>query len=507
MQVMLAGLVDEMRSVGIGVSVGEHLDAAKALSAISLQDKEVLRAALQCALVKRAEHVATFNLLFDLYTAGTTRPGADLVAAMSDAELAELLRSVIGSGDVHLRRLLADEYVRRFGGLEPGSPVAGVFATIAVNEAADLPRLRAELLAGQAGQGDEAGLPGLEDPDGQAGEGQGGGGGSGSGGGPGGQGGGVRAQLAESAADQQVAAFRRDLAAAIRRALVADRGAQAVRRTMRVGLAEDVDIATASATELAAMTQAISPLVQRLTHVLAQLALHRKRKLSIARTLHKSMGTGGVPIRLVTEPARPPKPEIVVLADMSGSVAAFSRFTLDLLIALDSRLSRLRVFAFVDGLAEITTMVRDARSSGRRLDQREASADAIRLSGSSDYGWVMRDFASRYAPQLTRRSVVLVVGDARTNYLDPAESAFAEISERAGKVYWLNPEQRRYWNQGDSVIGRYAPWCAQVSECRTLRQITDFVQSLAVGAADHRRPVAPGPPGPPAASDRPMTTR
>jgi hypothetical protein len=494
-QQLLAGLVDEMRSVGIAVSIGEHLDAAKALSALSLQDREVVRAALQCALVKRAEHAATFNLLFDLYTAGTTRPGADLIAAMSDAELAALLRSVIGSGDAHLRRLLADEYVRRFGGLEPGSPVAGVFATIAVNEAADLPGLRAELLAAQAG------LPGLDDPDGQGGEGQGGGGGSGSGGGQGGSS--MRAQLAQAAADQAVSAFRRDLAAAVRRALVADRGARAVRTTMRVGLAEDLDIATASATELAAMMQAIGPLTQRLSHVLAQLALHRKRKLSIARTLHKSMGTGGVPIRLVTEPARPPKPEIVVLADMSGSVAAFSRFTLDLLIALDSRLSRLRVFSFVDGLAEITTLVRDARSSGRRLDQREASADAIRLSGSSDYGFVMREFAGQYAHQLTRRSVVLVVGDARTNYLDPAESAFAEIGDRAGKVYWLNPEQRRYWNQGDSVIGRYAPWCAQVCECRTLRQIADFVQSLAAGAADHRRPVALAP----AASDRPMTTR
>src|SRR5262249_28285847 len=162
-------LVDEMRSVGIEVSIGEHLDAARALTAISLQDKEVVRAALQSALVKRAEHVATFNLLFDLYTTGTARPGADLIATMSAAGLAALLRSVIGSGDVHLRRLLADEYVRRFGGLEPGSPVAGVFATIAVNEAADLPGLRAELLAAQSG------LPTLEDPGGQGGAGQGGG--------------------------------------------------------------------------------------------------------------------------------------------------------------------------------------------------------------------------------------------------------------------------------------------------------------------------------------------
>jgi len=274
--------------------------------------------------------------------------------------------------------------------------------------------------------------------------------------------------------------LRAELRAAVRRALVADRGAQAVRATMRVELPEDMDIVTASATEQRAMAAAIGPLAQRLTYVLARLATHRKRTLSIRRTMHRAMGTGGVPFRLVTEPARPPRPGIVVLADMSGSVAAFSRFTLDLLIALDARLNRLRVFSFVDGVAEITELVREARAAGRRLTAQEAARDAVRWSGSSDYGCVMREFASRYAHQLSRRSVVLVVGDARTNYSDPALAAFAEIGQRAGQVYWLNPEPRRFWNEGDSVIGRYAPMCAQVRECRTLRQIADFVQSLAV---------------------------
>jgi uncharacterized protein with von Willebrand factor type A (vWA) domain len=464
---MLATLVDELRSVGVGVSVGEHLDAARALSTISLADPDVVKAAIQSALIKRAEHADTFNLLFDLYTAGTEQPGAELVASMTDEQLRATLRTVIDSDDAYVRRLLADEYVRRFGGIEPGSAVAGVFATIAVNEAADLGPIRAELAAGQDGA-----LGG--------GSGESSGGGSGSAGG--GMAGGLRARLEAASADRAVAAFRNDLQAAVRRALVADRGARAVRTTMRVGLAEDIDIAAASAAELEAMAAAIGPLAQRLTHVLAQLATHRKRQLSIRETIHKAMGTGGVPVRLATEPARPPKPQIVVLADMSGSVAAFSRITLDLLIALDSRLNRLRVFSFVDGLADITNLVRDARASGRKLGQREAARDAIRLSGSSDYGYVMREFASAYAPQLTRRSVVLIVGDARTNYSDPAVAAFAEIAGRAGRVYWLNPEPRRFWDDGDSVISRYAPWCAQVSECRTLRQIADFVQSLATSA-------------------------
>src|SRR5215469_10262778 len=446
MQGMLASLVDELRNVGVGVSVGEHLDAARALSQISLADKDVVKAALRCALVKRAEHEDAFNLLFELYTAGAEQPGAELVATMTDEQLRATLRAVIDSDDAHMRRLLADEYVRRFGGLEPGSAVAGVFATIAVNEAADLGGIRAELIA---------------DQEGGSGDGQGAGGGSGGGRGggcAGGRPGDFRARLESAGADRAVTAFRGDLQSAVRRALVADRGARAVRTTMRVGLAEDIDIASASATELEAMAAAIGPLAQRLTHVLAQLATYRKRRLSIRETLHKAMGTGGVPIRLATEPARPPRPQIVVLADLSGSVAAFSRFTLDLLIALDSRINRLRVFSFVDGVADITNLVREARASGRRLSQREAARDAVRLSGSSDYGYVMREFASEYAPQLSRRSVVLVVGDARSNYSDPAEAAFAEIAERAGRVYWLNPEPRRFWNDGDSVISRYAPW-------------------------------------------------
>ena len=120
----LAALVDELRNVGIDVSVGEHLDAAKALTAISLADKEVVRATLQCSLIKRAEHLSTFNLLFELYTAGTPESGASPLASFSDDELRATLRDVIGSDDTFLRQLLADEYVRRFGGLEPGSPVA-----------------------------------------------------------------------------------------------------------------------------------------------------------------------------------------------------------------------------------------------------------------------------------------------------------------------------------------------------------------------------------------------
>ena len=467
------------------MSVGEHLDAAAAVASIPLNDREVLRAALAATLVKNGEHLGAFNLIFDLYTSGPPPgQGESPLAGLDDAELRDVLRDAIAGDDRMLMSLLADEYVRRFAGAEPGRPVAGVMYGIAVNQAADLDGIRADLLA-------EGGAGGRRRC-----------GGGGGGGAAAAWAAGrpvlattaaaaatacagmtsLRDRLARAEAERAISRFRAEIEASIRRVLVADRGARAVRATMRVGLAQDTDIASASAAELQAMTSAIGPLAQQLTQVLSrQAGVHRKRKPSIRGTLRRSMATGGVPFRIVTEPARPPKPEIVVLCDVSGSVAAFSRFTLELLVALDSRLSRLRIFAFTDGVAEITGLVGEARAAGVRLPAGPGPAG----DGPPGRRFRLRPRAARPSPPGTpgnspSASALLVVGDARTNYLNPAVASFAELARRAGQVYWLNPEPRSAWNDGDSVIGAYSPFCDQVQECRNLRQITAFVGNLAV---------------------------
>jgi hypothetical protein len=466
MREMIAGLVDELRAVGVPVSVGEHVDAANAAARIPLRSDALLRAALQCALVKQERHLGTFDLIFDLCTAGTLGTDDAPLAGLPDDLLHATLRDAIRRGDSHLQSLLADEYVRRFANVEPGRAVAGVRYLIAVTRAAGLDRVRADLLAGPGGpSGGTAGggalpSPGvsaLRSPGVSA----------------------LRDRLARDAVDRGVEDFREMLRSAVHRALVADRGARAVRQSMGVQVAEDIDISTASAAEVRQIAAAVAPLAHQLTRILARQAATRKRKLSIRRTLHRSMSTGGVPFSLATARPRPPRPTIVVLCDMSGSVSAFSRFTLDMLTAMDSTLSRLRIFAFVDSLAEITGLVRDARAAGRVLGTVEAAGASVGVTGRSDYGQVMRQFAADHVRSLSRRSVVLVIGDARSNYLDPSLREFEKIGRTAGQVYWLNPEPQKYWDDGDSVMGRYAPYCTRVEECRTLRQIADFVLSLA----------------------------
>lgn len=460
----VASLVEELRAVGVPVSVGEHLDATRAVAHLPLRSRAVLHAALRCALVKEASQLATFDLLFDLWTAGGQEAGDAPLAGLTDAALHTALRDAIRAGDLFLQPLLADEYVRRFAGVEPGRAVAGVRYMLAVTQAADLDGIRDDLLADSAHDdgphGDGPRSAGVGGPRASA----------------------LRDRLTRAAVDRAIDDFRQLLQSAVRRTLVADRGARAVRRTMGVQLAQDMDISGSSAAQSRQIAAAVGPLAQHLARILASQAATRPSRVSIRGTLRRAMGTGGVPFSIVTAPPRPPRPEIVVLCDMSGSVSAFSRFTLDLLTAMDSRLSRLRTFAFIDGLDEITGLVREARAAGRPLGTMEA-AGAASLSGRSDYGRVMRAFARGPARSLTRRSVVLVIGDARTNHLDPAAAHFAEIARRAGRVYWLNPEPRRYWDDGDSVMGSYAPLCTRVEECRTLRQIADFVLSLASESA------------------------
>jgi len=135
---LLADLVDELRNAGIPVSVGEHLDAAAAVASIPLNDREVLRAALAATMVKDGDHLGAFNLIFDLYTSGPPPgQGESPLAGLDDAELRDVLRSAIAGDDRMLMSLVADEYVRRFAGVEAGRPVAGVMYGIAVNRAAD----------------------------------------------------------------------------------------------------------------------------------------------------------------------------------------------------------------------------------------------------------------------------------------------------------------------------------------------------------------------------------
>jgi uncharacterized protein with von Willebrand factor type A (vWA) domain len=459
----LAGLVAELRAVGIPVSPTEHIDGAAALRFIPVEDRAAVKAALAATLVKNAEHAAAFSTIFDLYFADRQRAalrapddsaehpdagggGAGTFGGLTDDDLGELLYRALRDGNEVVARAITGALVDRHAGIEPGRRVAGTYYLFRTLRAVDLDALLRRLVD------DSAGTPVSI----------------------------VDSRMARWEAAARIDAFRGEVEYEIRARLVADRGADDVARTLRRPLPEDLDFLNATRAEAAAIRQALRPLARKLATRLARnRRAHRAAPLDFRRTLRRAMSTGGVPVDLLYRKPYPARPDLVVLADISGSVATFATFTLQLTHALRSEFARVRTFVFVDGIEEVTALLEKAEDLTDVTRALNRGTSAVWLSGRSDYGYALRSFASRHLASVHGRSTVLILGDARNNFLATREESLRAVADRAKALYWLNPERREFWDEGDSVISRYARYCTGVYECRNVRQLRAFVERLA----------------------------
>ena len=250
-------------------------------------------------------------------------------------------------------------------------------------------------------------------------------------------------------------------------------------RTLRAPLPEDIDFMHASRDDMAALQRAIAPLTRTLAARLAQRRRHRHRgALDMRATIRRSLSYGGVPAEPRFRKPRPVKPEIFVLADISGSVASFARFTLQLVYAMANQFSNVRSWVFVDGIDEVTHAFAEESDINEAIRRVNTEANVIWVDGHSDYGHAFETFHERHADEVSSRTSVLVLGDARNNYHPSASWVLADLRRSARALYWLDPEARSYWDTGDSIVSEYAQYCDGLFECRNLRQLEGFVSAL-----------------------------
>jgi uncharacterized protein len=485
---LLSGFVTELRKAGLPVSLTEHLDAAEAVHHIPLEDREGLKYALAATLVKSSAHWRAFETAFEVYFAvrtagrdvageldadgnplgedaegaagsgdggqrgrGRSPNGSGGGEGMTPEELAEMLFKSLLSADNALMNMVARGAVDRYAGMEPGRPVGGTYYLYRTLRNLDLDAVLAKLMSqAQAGAVGGDGLTDLEE------------------------------RLAADEYKARIEKFRRAVETEIRRRLVEDRGAEALARSVRKPLPEDIDVMHATRDELAVLQRILHPLSRKLAVRLTRKRRHgRKGPLDFRATMRRSLSTGGVPIDPRYRHPRPSKPEIFVIADISGSVASFARFTLHLVYAISSQFSKVRSFVFVDGIDEVTRFFEGVVDPADAVARINSEADVIWVDGHSDYGHALTEFHRRWGDQVTSRSSVLLLGDARNNYHASAAWVVEELQRKARHVYWLNPEPRDYWGSGDSIVGEYAAHCDEVVECRTLRQLEHFVGNLA----------------------------
>tara|TARA_B100000965_G_scaffold383571_1_gene382980 strand:- start:489 stop:1961 length:1473 start_codon:yes stop_codon:yes gene_type:complete len=474
---LLNGFIVELRQAGLPVSLTENLDAVAAVKHIPIEDREAFKYSLAATLVKNHSHWRAFETVFEVYFSlrgeeynlseeiPDDASSEDSLSAdneqqlgqmpgqgggqegLSQEQLAEMLYRSLMNSDQNLMRAVSRVAVQRFAGMEPGRPVGGTYYLYRTLRNLDLEGVLERML--EEAESAESNLDSLSQ------------------------------KLVKDEYEHRIEELKKQIEAEIRRRLVADRGVEAMAKTLRKPLPEDVDFMHASREEMVALKRAIWPLTRKLAARLARKRRHgRKGPLDFRNTVRHSLSYGGVPAEPKFKYPKPAKPEIMVIADISGSVAAFARFTLHLVYALNSQFSKVRSFVFIDGLDEVTPYFEGVDDITAAIHRVNTEADVIWVDGHSDYGHAFEVFNEQYGKDVGPKTTVMILGDARNNYHASQSWVVKELESKARKVFWLNPEPRSYWDTGDSIVSEYSTYCEGTFEVRNLRQLEAFVENL-----------------------------
>ena len=458
----LVEFVEALRGVGINVGPSETVDAGQVMGALGLSDREVLREGLACAVLRRADHRETYDAMFDLWwpaaLGGRTvldeddegggepegLPPEDVEAMR--AALLEMLANnpEMENMDARLAAMIA-QIVESYG--RYNSSRGPSYSSYQALKAMALDELEGRLLAGLlAGYGDDP-TPTQE-------------------------------EIAKAIAARRISQMRRMVEAETKRRTAEQLGRDHVQMYGIPQLAENVEFLRASGDQLRNMRRVVAPLARTLaTRLAARRRRSRAGEIDLRKTLRKSMSTGGVPIDVVLRKPHPARPELVVLCDVSGSVAGFSHFTLLLVHALRQQFSRVRVFAFIDTTDEVTELFGPDADLAVAVQRITREAGVYTRDGHSDYGHAFVSFLDKYPNVLSPRSALLVLGDGRNNYRNPEVELLTHMVNASRHAHWLNPEPKHLWGSGDSAVPRYED-VITMHECRSAKQLASVIDAL-----------------------------
>ena len=457
---VLGEFIRALRGANLPVSTSETLDAMRAADLLGYGDRERLRAGLAASLAKSESDRRVFDVCFDRFFALPGSQAAERVAAPEPAAPPpSMIQRLLGGGQQASgnsgaggageslgdlsRDLLADDQAALAASLATAGQETGA-AQIRVITQKGLVGRRIFLAMG--GEQLDQDIRDLE--------------------------------ASGAVADQQLANRLRTGRDGLR-----DNIRQYVARQFLLqGAAESRLLREQTMREVALRDlrefRDVSQVIRRMARKLIALHSRRQRRsrkglLDARRTVVASIATDAVPWRTHWRQRRRIRPRLFVICDVSNSVSAASGFLMLFLAAVSEVLPRTRTFVFASRFAEVSSQLNgpvDMSVIEQILDQ---------WSGpGTDYAGMFEDFLAVAGSEINRRSTVIFLGDARNNDMPARQELLREISQRAGAVFWLNPENPNRWGSGDSVMASYQPYCRHAASCATLAQLERFVSVL-----------------------------
>ncbi len=470
MQKKVIAFTNLLRKSGIRVSVAEGIDAFNALDELSLDDREIFRDALRAAMVKRGDDIPAYDELFELFWSGFydnlrqafDQMEGDLGSMGLDLDqllrqLAEMMKNMDGELDLSelAKALLTQDLSQLENMIRQAAEEAGTGRIENMLQVGFFSRRTAEQL-GLEGASQE--LENLVER--------------------------MRAMGMGDPQIQQLQELMRKLLETVRRSVrnFTERELQQQNHNymekFRREMLTEKSFYHLTEDEIARMREVVSRLAQRIKNILSIRKKRLKRgKLDLHQTLRRNMARGGIPFEVIYKTRRKDRPKLVILCDVSSSVANVSRFMLQFMYSLQEAFTKIRCYVFVAELGEVTQVFQDKDISGA-IEKALDGGDVINVYTRSNFGYAFHEFWKNHLATVDKKTTVMILGDARNNYNDAKAWCIRDIQNKAKNVVWLNPESPSAWGFGDSVMDRYMPYCDIVEECRNLRQLSRVIDQI-----------------------------
>lgn len=199
----------------------------------------------------------------------------------------------------------------------------------------------------------------------------------------------------------------------------------------------------------------------------------KRERLDIRRTIRQNIRFGGILFNLKYRTKKIQKPKIMLICDVSGSMARYAGFVLQFIYGLSSAVEEIESFIFSENLERVTPYF-----------EKNLSFDAVMpeiINKSTDWG-KGTDFAraldsilSNYKPLLKKDTFVIIVSDTKTINPEKAVLKLALVQKLVREMVWLNTLPKKSWPETKSaaLFRKHS----RMFECNTLAHLDKILRT------------------------------
>ncbi|KJS21951.1 MAG: hypothetical protein VR72_07580 [Clostridiaceae bacterium BRH_c20a] len=229
------------------------------------------------------------------------------------------------------------------------------------------------------------------------------------------------------------------------------------------------------------ISEADSPEAERLLHHLSRkLATRISRRyqqsskrsvIDLRRSIRKNIGLGGAMVKLHYKSKKVTKPQLVLLCDVSGSMSKYTKFILQFSLGLSMAISSMETFLFAERLEKTTPWFQKGVSFEEIMTM---LGEGRQVWGQgTDLNQSLQKLEDEHRFLLKKNTIVIIVSDTKSLATAKAAEKLQSVQKRVKQILWLNTLPQRTWDKHPSVAA-FQPFC-RMFECNTIMDLERII--------------------------------